>query len=416
MRETVVIGGGQAGLAVSYYLSRADHPHIVLEQNRIGSSWLDKRWDSFTLVTPNWMNRLPGFADQGPDPDGFLTRDEIVGDLERYAASFDAPVRLNVRATGLARRSDGPGYQIETKRGGVLAKSVVVATGFFHKAKVPAFADRIAPSITQIPSSAYRNPDRLRPGAVLVVGSGQSGAQIAEELIEAGRQVYLCVSRAPREPRRYRGKDINHWLDRMGGFDRSIADPNNPVERYRPNPHCSGKNGGHAINLWALAAKGVTLLGRADGGNGQRLTIAADLADNLAAADRASAELMAAVDAHISAAGIEAPPADDTNSDDGRPDSQPQVQKIAELDLVERGISTIVWATGFDCDFSWLDPSFLDRRGYPKQIRGISPFPGLYFCGLHWMHSLKSGLFFGVGQDARHVTADLLNQHRAAAA
>lgn len=412
--DTVVIGAGQAGLSVSYHLTRAGHRHVVLERDRIGASWASRRWDSFTLVTPNWMNRLPGFPYRGPDPDGFLARDEVVAYLEDYAASFGAPVRLGVRATRLSRRPDAPGYRVETSRGALAARNVVVTTGFFHTPKVPTFAGRIAPGILQVPSSAYRNPGALPPGAVLVVGSAQSGCQIAEELHEAGREVYLCVSRAPREPRRYRGRDINHWIECMGGFDRTFADPADPVERYRANPHCSGKNGGHAINLRALAARGITLMGRVTDADGDRLRFAPDLAANVAAADRASRELMRAVDDHIAAAGLDAPAPDAANTDDGDGAGAPDPAEIAELDLAARGVSTIVWATGFACDFSWIDLPILDRRGYPVQDRGVTPHPGLYFCGLHWMHCLKSGLLFGVGDGARHVARHLLGRGRRA--
>jgi len=413
--DTVVIGASQSGLAVSYYLTQANNPHIVLEQDRIGSSWISKRWDSFTLVTPNWMNRLPGFPYSGPDPDGFLSRDEIVDYLEKYASSFNAPIKLGVRAMRLYRQPDEAGYCVETNQGNFAVKNVVIATGFFHKPKVPAFAERISPSIEQLPSSAYKSPGSLQSGAVLVVGSAQSGCQIAEELHEAGRKVYLCVGHAPREPRRYRGKDINYWFDKMGGFDRTFEDPSNPVERYRANPHCSGKNGGHAINLRDFAANGITLLGRATGADGLRLALVPDLEENLAKADKASLDLMESVDEYIAAAGLRVPLPDEKNTDDGGAEAMPKLDDIAELNLAERGISTIVWATGFTCDLAWIDLPVLDERGYPVQDRGVTPHPGFYFCGLHWMHCLKSGLFFGVGEAAQHVTCHLLGRDRSAA-
>lgn len=414
--DTLVIGGGQSGLAVSHYLTRANHPHIVLERDRIGSSWTSRRWDSFTLVTPNWMNRLPGFPYAGSDPDGFLGRDEIVAYLEAYAASFAAPVRPSTRVTRLGRRSDRSGYRVETNRGVFDARSVVVATGFFHKPRVPAFADRISRTVTQISSAAYRNPDALKPGAVLVIGSAQSGCQIAEELHAAGRRVYLCVGRAPREPRRYRGRDINQWIAEMGGFDRTFADPADPVERSRANPHCSGKDGGHALNLWDFAARGIVLLGRATDADGYDLTLAPDLEDNVARADQASADLMAQVDAHIAAAGLDVPRADETNTDDGGAAGKAELPRIGRLNLAEHGIATVVWATGFTGDFGWIDLPVLDRAGYPIQDRGVTPYSGLYFCGLHWMHCLKSGLLFGVGEAAEHVATHLLDRARATAA
>ena len=411
--DTVVIGGSQAGLAASYYLTWAEHPHLVLEEDRIGSSWVNKRWDSFTLVTPNWMNQLPGFHYRGPDPHGFLSRDQIVSYLERYAASFGAPVELGTRVKRLCRRPDAPGYCLETSRGDLVAKNVIVATGFFHRPKVPPFAGRISPRVDQLPSSAYKHPEALRPGAVLVVGSAQSGCQIAEELHEAGREVYLCVGRAPREPRRYRGKDINDWFHRMGGFDRTFQDPANPVERYRANPHCSGKNGGHAINLRDFAARGIRLLGRVIDAEEFDLVLAPDLEENLTAADQASLDLRTAVDRYIAEAGLWAPQPDDSNTDDGRGEAMPELSAITALNLRQTAISTIIWATGFACDFDWIELPVLDERGYPDQVQGVTRHPGLYFCGLHWMHCLKSGLFFGVGEAAQHVTGHLLGRARA---
>ena len=256
------------------------------------------------------------------------------------------------------------------------------------------------------------------PGAVLVVGSAQSGCQIAEELHEAGRRVYLCVGRAPREPRRYRGKDINYWFDKMGGFDKTFENPANPVERRRANPHCSGKSGGHALNLHDFAAKGITLLGRLVNADGSALTIAPDLRRNMAAADKASADLMSKVDDYIVTDALRVPFATQANTDDGGAGRMPALPEIRRLDLAEQGISTIIWATGFTCDFDWIDLPILDPRGYPIQDRGVTPHPGLYFCGLHWMHSLKSGLLFGVGDSARHVTNHLLTEarHRQSAA
>ncbi len=295
--DTVVIGGSQSGLAVSHYLTQANHSHVVVERDRIGSSWIFKRWDSFTLVTPNWMNQLPGFSYQGGDPDGFLTRDEIVAYLQAYAASFDAPIAQGVRVTRLFKTDDG--YCVQTTAGDIRARNVVVCIGYFHEPKLPACADRIGDSTVQVHSCHYRNPDQLPRGAVLVVGSGQSGAQIAEELHDAGRRTFLAVSSAPREPRTYRGKDTNHWFDLMGGFDRPFGDPLDPKERYRPNPHCSGRGGGHALNLEKFAENGIQLVGRVDSAQGTRVEFAPDMIANVRRADHASLEYMRAIDSFI---------------------------------------------------------------------------------------------------------------------
>lgn len=407
--DTVVIGAGQAGLAVSYYLVKAKRAHIVLEQDQIGSTWQTKRWDSFTLVTPNWMNTLPAFVYGGPNPDGFLLRDEVVKYLQDYARSFDAPVTCGAKAKRVSLKSDGSGYLVETHAGIYDARNVVVATGYFDKNKIPEVAGAISKSIEQIHSSDYRNPESLRPGAVMVVGSAQSGCQIAEDLREAGRDVYLSVGNAGRQPRRYRGKDICYWVHQMGLYAKTFKDAANPVERYQPNPHCSGKYGGHALNLENFAANGITLLGRIQSAHSTRLVLLPDLMEKVAKADQFSKFLMNAADAYIKAMALQVPEPDGSNTDDGTPKARPRIEEFHELDLAERSVTTIIWATGYTCDFSWIDLPIFDGRGYPSQTRGVSAQPGLYFCGLHWMHTLKSGLIFGVGDDALHVSRHLLD-------
>jgi putative flavoprotein involved in K+ transport len=413
--DTLIIGGGQAGLAVSYHLTREGWPHLVIERDRVGASWLKRRWDSFCLVTPNWTLQLPGFPCRGADPDGFLPRDEIVRYLEAYARSFDAPVELGVAAERLTRRADGSGYRIETDHGPIEANNAVVTIGYFHRPSLPAFASSIPASVRQLHSSEYRNPAALAPGAVLVVGSAQSGCQIAEELHEAGRRVYLSLGSAGRFPRRYRGRDSDAWLADMGAFDEGFADPADPVERYRPNPHASGGNGGHSLNLRRFAKDGITLLGRVTGAAGRRLAFAGDVNEKVAKADQFSRDVMKEIDDYIAANSIAAREADATNSDDGDPDGGPigvpyegpPLPEIRSLDLEAEGITSIIWATGYSCDFDWINLPVTDVRGYPIQDRGVSHYPGLYFCGLHWLYSLKSGLLFGVGEAAVHVAGHL---------
>ena len=243
-----------------------------------------------------------------------------------------------------------------------------------------------------------------------MVGSGQSGAQIAEELREAGRQVWLSVSSAVRDTRRYRGKDGNYWYDLMGGFDQTFADPSNPRERYTPNPHCSGKNGGHALNLEKFAEDGIRLVGRVKDAHGSVVEFSPGMIENVRRADKASKDFMRAIDKLIKSRGINAPQPAPDNSDDGTPETRPELQEIAALDLLDAQVSSIVWATGWSGDYSWIDFPVLDPRGYPEQTRGVTKHLGLYFCGLHWMQTLKSGLFFGVGEDADHVTQHLLSR------
>jgi putative flavoprotein involved in K+ transport len=396
--HTVVIGGGQAGLATSYHLTQRGLEHVVLEKSRVGESWRSQRWDSFTLVTPNWSLRLPGFPYQGPDPDGFLTRDQTVAYLEDYVALFDPPLRLGVEVTSVAMRPTSHGYRVETNQGTLDAANVVVATGSYQKPKFPPFSAKLPARLCQIHSVAYRNPKQLPPGAVLVVGSGQSGAQIAEELYLGGRQVYLSVGSSGRFPRRYRGKDIGWWLEQMGFLKRTVDALPSPAARFAPSGHLSGKDGGHTLNLHQFARDGVTLLGHvADVRQGQ-VYLAADLKENLAKADQAAAGIRKSADEYVERAGIQAP-------DDPQPELRDgyEAKEIRELDLGSAGIRTVLWATGYRFDFSWVEAPLLDDYGYPIQRRGVTDYPGLYFVGLHWLHTIASALLSGVGDDAAHV-------------
>lgn len=268
--EVVVIGGGQAGLALSYYLTQQGRPHVVLEQaSQIASAWRHGRWDSFTLVTPNWTVRLPSFPYQGDDPDGFMPRAHVVRHLEQYAASFQAPVRCGVQVTAVDLARDGQGYRVATADGVTYAAAtVVVATGSFQFPKPSPFTGALPPEILQLHSSHYRNPSALPPGAVLVVGSADSGCQIVEELNESGRRVYLCVGRAIRRPRRYRGKDSLLWGITLGRLEQTADQLPSPSARFAPNSQLSGKNGGHTLNLHLFARNGVVLLGRLVGVDG----------------------------------------------------------------------------------------------------------------------------------------------------
>jgi putative flavoprotein involved in K+ transport len=279
--DVVIIGGGQAGLALSYYLTQQGRAHVVLERGQVAETWRSQRWDSFTLVTPNWMTQLPGFPYQGEDPDSFLPRDDVVTFLERYARSFQAPVHCGVQSTAVRLRPEGNGYLVETNRDTYIASTVVLATGGFPRPKLPQASAAIPVNIMQLHSNQYRKPQRLPSGAVLVVGSGQSGSQIAEELHQSGRQVYLCISRCGRSPRRYRGKDIMWWINQMGGYDRTVDALPSPAARFACHPDLSGKDGGHEINLRQLAREGVVLLGRLQEVQGSRAILAPDLEKTL---------------------------------------------------------------------------------------------------------------------------------------
>jgi len=406
--ETVIVGGGQAGLAVSYYLSQKNRPHIVLEQaDKAGNAWRNHRWDSFTLNTPNWQSVLPGTEVWGSDPDNFLSRDEIVAYLEDYVSRFQLPVRYGVQVQAVRPKSSGHGYVVETSGGRFEANNVVVATGLYQKPKIPAFSADLPGEMKQIHSDEYRNPQSLPAGAVLVVGSGQSGAQIAEELYQNGRKVYLSVSRAGRVPRRYRGKDANWWHERMGDYERRVHQLPSPQAKFASKPMISGKDGGHTLSLHQFARDGVALLGRVQGVRDNSVLLAEDLNANLARGDQFEADLAKKIDEFIAKNRIDAPEEALPMLADGY-----GVRKTPELNLVDANITTVIWATGYRFDFSMVQLPVFDSDGYPMQERGITDYPGLYFVGLPWLHNARSGLLFGLAQDAGHLAAAIDQEAR----
>lgn len=403
--DTLIIGGGQAGLATSYYLTQQGREHIVLEQShRVGASWR-RRWDSFTLVTTNWQLQLPGFPYQGNDPDGFLSRDEVVAYLEQYVALFNPPLRFGVRVTSLEQKPDGTGYLVKTDDMAFEATNVVVATGIFQDPKIPSFSGDLPKGILQIHTSEYRNPQALPAGAVLVVGSGQSGAQIAEELNESGRKVYLGVGSAGRMPRRYRGRDMTWWLDKTGFADKTVDTLPSPKAKFAGSAHVTGKDGGRTLNLHQFARDGVILLGRMTGVRGGKAILAPDLMENLAKADEFAADTKKTVDEYIQKVGLDAP--EEPPSTEPEPQDGYHTEVITQLDLKSADIQSVIWATGYTFDFKWIQLPVLDEDGYPVQQRGVTGFRGLYFLGLPWLHTVKSGLLWGVGEDAAHIAADI---------
>jgi putative flavoprotein involved in K+ transport len=400
----LIVGGGQAGLALSYCLAQRGLEHQVLEQaERLGHAWRTQRWDSFTLVTPNWTWRLPGDEYAGPDPDGFLPRDEIVARLEQYAARHTLPVQLGLSVTAVRPLAEG-GFTVETSAGPRAARAVVIATGLFQRPRLPAAAG-LSPAVTQLPATAYRQPGALPPGAVLVVGSAQSGCQITEDLLLAGREVYLSTGSAGRIPRRFRGRDTFAWAAEVGIFDKSRDKLEDPRERFEANPHVSGARGGRSLNLHQFARDGVHLLGRFAGAEGARLHFAPDLHTNLAAADKFEAELIKGLNGYIAEAGLDAPPNTLPDLRDGY-----AVEPTLELALDARGITTVIWAAGFTWDFSLVHAPVFDDFGYPIQTDGATAVPGLYFLGLPWLRTQSSGLLYGVGQDAALVAERLAAQ------
>jgi len=358
-------------------------------------------------VTPNWQIRLPDAAYTGDQPDAFLGRDEIVAHLEAYAERSGAPVRVGIEVTEVAARGDG--YRVATSDGPIDTRIVVVAVGTHQRPKVPQLG-RLAPDVLELHTADYRHPGALPPGGVLVVGNGQSGLQIAEELYLAGRAVTLSVGKTGRLARRYRGRDIFHWAEVIGFYDRIADQLASPAERFTPNPAVSGARGGHTVNLHRFARDGVRLTGRIASIDGRRITFADDLQANLAFADAVAAAFRQQIDARIRELGIDAPEPDPTNTDEHDGTEGFDAPAIRELDLRAEGIATVLWASGYAWDFSWVRPARLDDWGYPLQRRGVTDSPGLYFLGLHFMHRFKSGLLLGVGEDAVYLADDIASR------
>ena len=399
--DVLIIGAGQAGLGLSYYLKQAGVEHLVLDKGRLGNAWRAERWDSFCLVTPNWSIQLPGAIYRGADPDGFMSRDDFVGYLENWAKAFGPPLREGVEATAV--RKVGTGFEVTTNQGLMRANRVVIATATHQKPRRPLNLGWFRDDIRQIYATEYRNPDALPDGAVLVVGSGQTGAQIAQELREAGRDTYLCVGRTGRLIRRYRGRDCIAWQNDMGFLDRTPDMLEDPAHRFRGDPHVSGKNGGHTLSLHDFHRDGITLLGRLARVDGSAARFEDTLKADMARSDAYATAFMAGIDRYIELSGQPAPTPTREELSGGPPSDEWDVPAIRRLDLSEAGITTIICATGFQFDFSWIDAPVFDDVGYPVTDRGVTKTPGLYFTGLNWMHKRKSGILFGVNEDAAYL-------------
>ena len=401
--ETLIVGGGQAGLAMSHYLGQLGLEHVILERRRVAERWRSERWDSLCFQAPNWNMRLPGFAHHGVDPDGFAPRDDVVRYIEEYASAIRAPIRCGVAATALRQKCGSTRLVVESTAGCFEAKNVVIATGPFQ---TPAAPPTLCRKALQLHSSQCRNPKLLPPGAVLIVGSGNSGCQIAEELCWANRRVYLSVSAHQRTPRRYRGKDFIWWNLTLGDADR-IVDRRVDAQ---PSRLMTGVRGGHDVDLRRLAADGVVLLGRVFGVCDDRIALAPDLGENLARGDASLLALTRRCDEHVVRNGL------DFAAQDTSPETLPDPKEVADpiltLDHAASGISTIIWANGFRYDFSWIDlPIFGNctepSNRVPSHRRGITCVPGVYFLGLPWLHKWKSAFLFGVGEDAEYLAAQI---------
>jgi putative flavoprotein involved in K+ transport len=410
--DTLVIGGGQAGLATSYWLTKAGVEHLVVErQDRLGGGW-HERWDSFRLVAPNFTLLLPGMPYDGPDPDGFLARDDVVKYVTEYASVVGAPMRLGTAVTRLTALNDH--LVAATDAVTFQARNVVLATGPYQRPKIPAVSADLPGHIAQLHSRDYRRPSQLPEGGVLVVGTGQSGTQIAEELHAAGREVHLAVGSCFGVPRRYRGRDSIWWLMQaylhgaaVGVPFPTVADLPTPAARFGCDPHVSGQDGGYDVNLRDFARRGIRLYGRLESASGAMVRFTDDLADRLAAAEtRFEEEFKPLFDRYIAAAGIDAPTDDRPSADDFVPAA------TAELDLDAAGIGSVVCATGYGLDFGWVDLPVLDEWGYPRHVRGVTEHPGLYAVGLPWLHSEPSSVFAGVGADAAHIVEHIAARAR----
>ncbi|KQY58473.1 FAD-dependent oxidoreductase [Aeromicrobium sp. Root495] len=409
--EVLVVGAGQAGLSISWYLTREGVDHVLVDSATPAHEWAEARWDNFTLVTPNWHCSLPGWTYDGDDPDGFMTRDEVVAWLDGYVKSFDPPVRTHTTVTEVRLAPDG-GYVVSLRTPDgheeVQAGQVVVATGGYHRPVVPAYARAIDPAVAQIHSQQYLNADQLPEGAVLVVGTGQSGAQIAEDLHLEGRQVHLALGTAPRVARTYRGRDCMTWLSDMGLYDTAVQQyPGGLAAREKTNHYVTGRDGGRDIDLRQFASEGMRLYGALTEGQGARLDFAPTLTSSLDAADAVYNSICRDIDRFIDTNGIDAP-VQPHYEPVWRPDHEPRA-----LDLGDEGITSIVWAIGYRPDYSWVKVGVFDGSGRPTHTRGETTVPGLFFVGLPWMHTWGSGRFLGIARDAEHVAGRLLERRGA---
>lgn len=395
-----MIGAGQAGLSVSHELSAAGVDHVVLERGRVGETWRG-RWDSFCLVTPNWTVQLPGGAYAGSDPDGFMPRDAIVRHLESYARSFAAPVREGVAVTAL--RPTGDGFAVSTSEGGLRPKAVVVTTGAYQKPYRPPAAGSLPPGLYTIDAERYRNEAALPPGKVLVIGSGQTGCQIAEELHEAGREVILACGRAPWIARRLAGRDIVAWLSETPHFEVALNALPSPQARLTSNPQFSGRGGGHDVHYRVLQRMGVTLVGHFTGADATRFHFADDLADSVAFGDARYADFGSLIRESCESRGFVAPEL---------PRPEP-FHAAAPQSIDMAGFGAVIFTSGFRPDYrSWIDAEgAFDSLGFPITQDGRSSVvPGLYFCGVHFLRKRKSSLFMGVGEDAAIVARSIAGQ------
>jgi putative flavoprotein involved in K+ transport len=399
--EALVVGAGQAGVAMSEHLGRAGVPHLVLERDRIAERWRTGRWESLVANGPAWHDRFPRLAFEG-DPDAFVPKEAVADYFVAYAAMLDAPIRCGVAVTGVRRNDGRPGFRVETTEGDLEARYLIAATGPFQRPVLPKIVPESA-GIAQIHSAAYRDPGQLPDGAVLVVGAGASGAQIAEELLRAGRRVFASIGPHDRPPRRYRGRDNVWWLGVLNKWDAQA-----PPDTRHVTFAVSGAYGGHTVDYRRLAARGMTLLCRATAFEDGVMRFAPGLAENLATGDRNYLSVLDEADAYVARNGLDLP--EEPEARVLPPDPDCVTHPIASLDLAAAGITSIVWATGYGLDFGWLQLDAFDSAGRPRHQRGVSVEPGLYFLGLPWLSRRGSSFIWGVWHDAKFIADHIATQ------
>ncbi|MGE8186860.1 flavin-containing monooxygenase [Pseudomonas sp. NPDC086278] len=401
--DTLIVGAGQAGVAMSEHLSKLGVPHLVLERNRIAERWRSGRWDSLVANGPAWHDRFPGMEFDDLSPDGFAPKERVADYFEAYAKKFNAPIRTGVEVFKVERNVGRAGFTIETSEGVIEANRVVAATGPFQRPVIPPIAPKDQPFL-QIHSADYRNPAQLPEGAVLVVGAGSSGVQIADELQRAGKQVFLSVGAHDRPPRAYRNRDFCWWLGVLGEWDQAAMKPG----REHVTIAVSGAHGGRTVDFRGLAHRGMTLVGLTQAFNGSVATFQPNLAENLARGDENYLTLLNAADAYIERNGLDLP--QEPQARHTVPDPDCVTNPILQLDLAQAGVTSIIWATGFATDYSWLKVAAFDDNGKPQHQRGVSSEPGVYFLGLPWQSRRGSSFIWGVWHDAKYVADQIAIQ------
>ncbi len=403
--ETLVVGGSQSGLAMSEHLSNSGVPHLVLERQRIAERWRSQRWDSLVANGPAWHDRFPGMTFPGIDADAFAPKEMVADYFAAYAKMIAAPIRCGVEVREVRRNAGHPGFRVETSEGVIEAAYVVAATGPFQRPVTPAIVPKET-EVLQIHSSAYRNPGQLPEGAVLVVGAGSSGVQIAEELLRAGRPVYLSVGPHERPPRSYRGRDFVWWLGVLGKWDAET--PESGAEHV--TIAVSGAQGGHTVDFRRLAAQGMTLVGLTKSFKNGVLSFAPDLGNNIAQGDAYFLSMLDEADAYVARNGLDLP--EESGARKFEPDPSCVTDPLLALNLAEAGIPSIIWATGFALDFGWLKVDAFDQDGRPKHQRGVSAEPGIYFLGLPWLSRRGSSFIWGVWHDAKFLADHISTQRK----